>query len=82
MAKMAASEFKAKCLGVLDEVARTGEPVVILKRGRPIAELIPVFDPDRGAFPQDALQGSVEIVGDIVAPPLPEEAWEALRADR
>ena len=36
-----ASEFKAKCLAVLDEVERTRRSVVITKRGRPVAELIP-----------------------------------------
>ncbi|MBL8538289.1 MAG: type II toxin-antitoxin system Phd/YefM family antitoxin [Hyphomonadaceae bacterium] len=39
---MPASEFKAKCLALMDEVARTGEPVVITKNGKPVAELGPV----------------------------------------
>ena len=36
-----ASDFKARCLAILDRVQETGEPVVILKRGRPVAELCP-----------------------------------------
>jgi prevent-host-death family protein len=36
-----ASEFKAKCLALMDEVARTGNPVVITKNGKPVAELVP-----------------------------------------
>jgi prevent-host-death family protein len=40
MREINASEFKAKCLAILDEVAQTGQPVTILKRGRPIAQLI------------------------------------------
>lgn len=41
MREMKAGEFKAKCLAVMDEVAATGEPVVITKRGKPIARLVP-----------------------------------------
>jgi prevent-host-death family protein len=70
-----ASQFKATCLAVLDEVSRTGEPVVILKRGRPIAELVPPML--RGKrHPQDALRGTVEFLGDILEPVLPPDAWE------
>jgi prevent-host-death family protein len=36
-----ASEFKAKCLALMDEVARTGEPILVTKNGKPIAELRP-----------------------------------------
>ena len=36
-----ASEFKAKCLALMDEVARTGNPLVITKNGKPVAELVP-----------------------------------------
>ena len=76
MQKINAAEFKAKCLAILDEVYRTGQPVTILKRGKPVAQVIPPL-PDIGRYPQDALVGSVEIRGDIVAPVLPPEAWEA-----
>ncbi len=73
-----ASEFKAKCLAVLEEVDRTGEPVTILKRGRPVARLVRAT-PSPGRYPQDALAGTVEVVGDIIAPVLPPQAWEAAR---
>lgn len=42
MRRIRASELKAKCLAILDEIARTGESVTILKRGRPIASLVPL----------------------------------------
>jgi prevent-host-death family protein len=48
------SEFKAKCLALLDEVARNGEGIVILKRGKPVARVVPVSG-DGDGFPQDAL---------------------------
>jgi prevent-host-death family protein len=59
-----ASEFKAKCLSILDQVATRGARVVITKRGRPVAELVPV----KSAIPplRDSWKGKGEIVGDIV----------------
>ena len=76
MREIRASEFKAKCLAILDEVERTGEPVTILKRGRAVARLVP---PALGEsrYPQQALFGTVEILGDIVEPVLPAGDWEA-----
>ena len=76
MREIRASEFKAKCLAILDEVERTGETVVILKRGRPVARLVP---PALGEekYPQRSLKGSVKILGDILEPVLPAEFWEA-----
>jgi len=41
MRTLAATEFKARCLAALDEVARTGEEVTITKRGKAVARLVP-----------------------------------------
>ncbi len=71
-----ATDFKARCLAILDEVAATGEAITILKRGRPVAQLLPAVDRSHG-YPQAGLAGSVEILGDVVEPVLPAEAWEA-----
>ena len=73
-----ASEFKAKCLALLDEVAETGEHLVILKRGRPVAELVPPVWRDERT-PQETLIGTVKILGDIISPAVPAEDWEVLR---
>ena len=78
---MNASEFKAKCLGVLDEVAATGRRVTILKRGKPVAEVGPATLAGRSS-PQKSLLGTVRILGDVVAPALPAEAWHAERRGR
>lgn len=78
METIKASDFKARCLAILDRVAQTGERVVILKRGRPVAELWPPSRADT-AYPQQALTGTVTVVGDIVGPAIPEEHWESLR---
>ena len=77
MVTINASEFKAKCLAILDEVSDTGEAVVILKRGRPVAQLVPP-PPSTSRYPQEELRDSVLIKGDVLGPVLPEEAWEAL----
>lgn len=71
-----ASEFKAKCLALLDEVSATGEVLTILKHGRPVAQVVPPAPRVHG-FPQDALAGTVEFVGNVVEPALDPSAWEA-----
>ena len=77
MRKMAAGVFKAKCLSVMDEVSKKREPVVITKRGKPIAKLVPVED--AGEEFLGRLQGIVKIVGDIESPIEPPSAWKVLR---
>ncbi|HZA14161.1 MAG TPA: type II toxin-antitoxin system prevent-host-death family antitoxin [Myxococcaceae bacterium] len=68
--KIAAGEFKAKCLALLDEVDRTKQPLVITKRGVPVAKLVPIGERDE--FP---LLGSVTYEQDLVAPT--GERWAA-----
>lgn len=60
-----AGDFKAKCLQLLDEVAEHREPLVITKRGKPVARLMPM-PPDTQLF--GAMAGSVLDEGDIIAP--------------
>jgi len=68
--KIAAGEFKSKCLALLDEVSRTGETVIVTKRGKPVAKLTPVEPPP-------SLIGSVLYEGDIISPI--DVEWEANR---
>jgi prevent-host-death family protein len=75
-----ASDFKAKCLSLLDEVARTGRTLTILKRGKPVAQLVPAVPVEKG-FAQTALKGTVRILGDVVSPVLPAGTWEAERSE-
>lgn len=66
MRTIKASEFKAKCLKLMDEVAETGEPLVITKNGRPLAKLAPL---GRGARSILGLhEGQIKILGDIISP--------------
>ena len=71
--QIAAGEFKAKCLHILDEVHQTRREVVITKRGRAVARLLPADDRVPSIFGR--MRGTIEILGDIVAPVA--EPWEA-----
>jgi len=64
--QIAAGEFKAKCLGLLDEVQRQRHEIVITKRGRPVAKLVPIVDTPASFI--GSMKGTMEIVGDIVSP--------------
>lgn len=77
MKTMAAGEFKARCLQVMEQVRSTGTPVVITKRGKPVAKLIPANQPEQ--WVPGRLAGKIEILGDIVSPVVPAEDWEALK---
>ena len=77
MKKMPAGEFKARCLTVMEDVNKTREPVLITKRGKPVAKLVPA-DRD-GINLIGRLEGIIKIHGDIESPIEPPEAWEALR---
>ncbi len=74
MNSIKASEFKAKCLSLMDEVARTGEPLVITKNGKPVATLVPYGEKRRTVAGLHA--GAMRVLGDIVSPL--NEPWEAM----
>ena len=68
-----ASEFKAKCLQLMDEVAESGQEIVITKRGRPVSKLAPYRERPRTLLGID--RGRIEILGDIGEPI--DVEWEA-----
>jgi len=72
--QIAAGEFKAQCLAIMDQVFESGEPVLITKHGKPVAKLIPAEKRADDIFGHMA--GKVKIVGDIVGPATPLEDWE------
>lgn len=75
MTTITATEFKAKCLQLLDEVQRTGEELVISKRGKPVARVIA----EKETKPWLALRGKGRIKGDLFGPVLNESEIEALK---
>ena len=74
---MPAGKFKAHCLTVMKEVRATREPVLITKRGRPVAKLVPPNTSSDDFIGH--LEGIVRVVGDIESPIEPPESWEVLR---
>jgi prevent-host-death family protein len=72
---MKASEFKARCLDVMDQIAKTGDTLVITKHGKPVAQMGPVID--RRETLIGLHETLVKISGDLVAP-LGDD-WDVLR---
>ena len=68
-----ASEFKAKCLKLMDEVAENGEEIVITKNGKPVAKLTAFHERPKTLFGID--KGRLKILGDIISPI--DVEWEA-----
>src|SRR5271165_1051474 len=81
--QMAAGEFKAKCLAIMDEVNETGRPLVVTKRGEPVIEVFPARN---GKKKKDnfigRLEGIMKINGgpdDLIKPIFPLEDWDMLK---
>ena len=73
------SKFKATCLALLEKVKRTGQPIVVTRRGEPIAQVIPPPESERPQSWLGMFQDTGKIVGDIVSPALESTAWEAFK---
>lgn len=78
MKEIAISEFKAKCLALLDQVQKTKKPIRVTRFGKPIAEVVPP-SPAPPADWMGSMKDRIEILGDIVSPADEETDWEALR---
>ena len=75
--RIAAAEFKAKCLALLDRVSQDGQPITITKRGRVVARLVPAEDQDER--PWLRIRGRARWTGDPFAPAVDEDEIDALR---
>ncbi len=73
------SEFQANCLALVDEVAATGQTVVVTKDGKPVAELVPPRHAEPAAKKSSfgIWEGKVHILGDIVSPTEPD--WDPIK---
>jgi len=67
-----ATEFKANCLRLMNEVAQQRRPIVITKRGKPVAKLVPVEEEPTDLF--GYMAGTAKICGDIISP-IDEDEW-------
>ena len=75
---IAISEFKAKCLAVLERVRRTGTPVLVTRRGTPVAEIVPPSPASVGGGWLGAMRGTATITGDLVEPVVSPDEWDAV----
>jgi prevent-host-death family protein len=71
---IAAGEFKAKCLKLLDQVAEMREPLIITKHGKPVAQLVPIRSEVDYV---GSMRGSVLYMGDVISPI--DVEWEAMK---
>jgi prevent-host-death family protein len=79
MQEIAISEFKAKCLAVLEQVRATKKPVRVTRFGKPVADVVPPTAVEDRAAWIGSMKGSMKIIGDIVSPATDEDEWEVLR---
>jgi len=79
MKEIAISEFKAKCLGLLEEVRKTRKPIRITRFGKPVAEVVPPSPPKPTGRRLGSMAGSGRILGDIVGSISPYSEWEVTK---
>lgn len=77
MRTISISEFKATCLALLEDVRQTGEPIIVTKRGVPIAEVKPPPATLRPKRRLGGMRGTVTYLGDIVEPVSSIDEWDA-----
>ncbi|MCU0579972.1 MAG: type II toxin-antitoxin system Phd/YefM family antitoxin [Desulfobacterota bacterium] len=74
------SKFKATCLALLDQVNKTGRPILVTKKGEPIAQVVPPPQPKKPASWLGSFKSTGKIKGDIVSPVISESDWEVLKS--
>jgi prevent-host-death family protein len=79
MKEVAISEFKAKCLGILEEVRKTRRPIRVTRFGKPVAEVIPPSPEQTSSRGLGSGAGTAEILGDIVGPTGSLDDWDVWR---
>lgn len=79
MEEISISEFKAKCLAIIDRVHKTRKPVRITRFGQAVGELIPPSPVKEEGEWLGRMRGTAKIVGDIVSPAIDASDWEVLR---
>ena len=79
MVEVPISEFKAKCLALLEEVRRTRRPIRITRHGKPVAQVVPPEPVVDRAKWIGSMKGKIKIIGDIISPAFDRDEWEMLR---
>lgn len=87
MRTMAAGEFKAKCLAVMAEVNSSGQPVLVTKRGKPLARVFPSEDQSPKESPEAifgclrSFLATTDNLDDLAGPIIPPEDWDHMKED-
>jgi len=79
MEEVSISEFKAKCLAILERVRKTRKPIRVTRFGKPVAEIMAPSPVNERSDWMGSMKGQMEILGDIVSPVIDEDEIEALR---
>ena len=79
MKEIAISDFKARCLGIFEEVRKTRQPIRITRFGKPVADIVPPSPQEETGRRLGSMVGTGEILGDIVGPTGSWDDWEASR---
>ena len=77
MKEISISQFKAKCLALLEEVRLTKEPIRVTRFGRPVAEIVPPKSAQRRGAWIGSMKHSMKIIGDIISPANEKSEWES-----
>jgi prevent-host-death family protein len=73
------SKFKATCLSLLDQVKKTGRPIIVTKKGEPIAQVVSLPVPPKKPSWLGSFKSTGRITGDIISPVIEEKEWEVLK---
>lgn len=83
MDEIAITQFKATCLSVMQKVKKTGKPIRVTRFGKPVADIVPSLDEtSKRADWIGSMEGTGQILGDIVGPASDPEEWDAERTPR
>jgi len=74
--EISAVKFRANCFKILDQINITHNEVVITKRGKPVAKLVHIVQPDEKDPLLGSMEGLVETIGDLTEPVIDSDAWE------
>jgi prevent-host-death family protein len=79
MKEIAISEFKARCLALMDQVQKTKKPIRVTRFGKPVVEVVPPSSEGGVGDWIGSMKDSMKIIGEIVSPANDDKDWEVLR---
>ena len=74
--EISAVKFRSNCFKILDQIKLTHKEVIITKRGKPVAKLVHIVQPNEKDPLLGSMEGLVETIGDLTEPVIDSDAWE------